>query len=156
MPGGPIQQQPRRLGSLAEGVQVQRVRLLAAGYHEGQDLAGSVHGLVEEHVDRHADEDSDGDAGQLRDQLPDMARFVVSTNLSSTLSLVVKDGDLLWLGYLAPAAQVLAGPEPWRTKSTVMVPAPASSQRAVNVRLSDRPVRGSPAASAGSRNHSGM
>lgn len=34
------------------------------------------------------------------------ARFGLSTNASSTLSLIAKEGDLLWLGYFRPAGEV--------------------------------------------------
>lgn len=44
--------------------------------------------------------------GDLEGKVGEASRFALSTNVSGTLSLVVKDADLLWIGYFLPNAQV--------------------------------------------------
>lgn len=39
--------------------------------------------------------------GQVRSAWREMAHFALSTNLSATLSLIIKDSDLLWIGFFS-------------------------------------------------------
>jgi O-antigen/teichoic acid export membrane protein len=57
------------------------------------------------------------------------ARFAVSTNVGSTLSLVTKDADVVWLGLLRPAAEAGFYRLAFQLAAVALMPVPPLAQR---------------------------